>query len=94
VEADARALIYNWDLVRANDDLKARLVKVNCDRIKDDFLTLEEVRQLKREDLVVLVNLERLRQGLSNNGNVKWDLEKIQMEQAIKALREDANIMK
>jgi hypothetical protein len=67
-------------LIRANIDLKERLKKVNVDKIKEEFMVMDDVRLLKRDDFAVLVNLERLRQGLANSGAIKWDLEKIQIE--------------
>jgi hypothetical protein len=49
---------------------------------------MDEVRAMKKEDFSVLVNLERIRQALSNKGEVKWDLEKIQMENSNKQYQE------
>jgi len=40
------------------------------------------------------VNLERMRQALSNSGDLKWDLEKIQMESQNKLYKEENGVMK
>lgn len=49
---------------------------------------------MHREDFAVLVNLERIRMALSNKGNIKWDLEKIQMEGQNKLYKEENTIIK
>jgi hypothetical protein len=60
-ENDVKDIIYSWDLIRANMDFKERIKRVNVDKIKDEFMVMDEVRNLKRDDFAVLVNLERLR---------------------------------
>lgn len=49
---------------------------------------------MKREDFAVLVNLERIRNALSNKGDIKWDLEKIQLEGLNKLYKEENAIIK
>lgn len=41
---------------------------------------MDEIRNMKREDQVVLVNMERMRAALAAKNNIKWDLEKVQLE--------------
>ena len=80
VEKDVKQIIYQWDLVRANIDFKEKIGKVNSEKIKEEFMLLDEIRNnMKKDDLAVLINLERIRTALSNN-QVKWDLEKLQLE--------------
>lgn len=76
-EKDVKDIVYQWDLIRSNIDFKERLKRVNTDKIREDFMMMDEIRNsLKKDDLAVLINLERLRTALSKNG-IKWDLEKV-----------------
>lgn len=59
--------------MRSNIEFKERIRKVDVDKIKEDFLVMDEVRAMKREDFAILVNLERIRSALSNKGEIKWD---------------------
>ena len=61
-------------------EFKNRIKAVNTQKIKEDFNLMEEVRQMKKDDLAILVNLERMRAALSNGGSVQWDLEKIHLQ--------------
>ena len=56
------------------------------EKVKEEFMVFDEVRNMKREDFAVLCNLERFRQGLSNSGKIKWDLEKVSLENQVKSL--------
>ncbi len=66
LENDVKDIIYNWDLVRSNLEFKERIRKVNTTKIKEDFNLMEEVRQMKRDDQAILVNLERMRTALAS----------------------------
>jgi hypothetical protein len=61
-------------------DFKEKIKKVNTEKIKEEFMLMDDIRNnVKKDDLAILINLERIRTALSNY-NVKWDLEKIQLE--------------
>lgn len=93
-EKDVKDIIHQWELVRSNIEFKERIKQINVDKIKEDFMVNEQIRLMKREDFAVLVNLERIRTALSNKGNIKWDLEKIQMEGQNKLYKEENTIIK
>lgn len=76
LEKDVKDIIYSWDLVRSNLEFKERIRKVNTNKIREDFNLMDEVRQMKKDDQAILVNLERMRTALAS-GSVQWDLEKI-----------------
>lgn len=76
LEKDVKDIIYSWDLVRSNLEFKDRIRKVNTNKIREDFNLMDEVRQMKKDDQAILVNLERMRTALAS-GSVQWDLEKI-----------------
>jgi len=43
-------------------------------------MLMDEIRiNMKKDDLAVLINLERIRSALSKS-SVKWDLEKVHLE--------------
>ncbi len=44
LEKDVKDIIYNWDLVNANLDFKERIKKVNTEKIKEDFMVMDDVR--------------------------------------------------
>ena len=75
-------------------EFKNRIKAVNTQKIKEDFNLMEEVRQMKKDDLAILVNLERMRAALSNGGSVQWDLEKIHLQGQNHFYKEENHIMK
>lgn len=60
-ERDVKDIVYSWDLIRANLDFKERIRNVNVDKIKENFMIMDEIRNMKRDDIIILVNLERMR---------------------------------
>jgi len=53
---------------------------VDANRIKHRFLAIDEIRAMKKEQVAVLVNIERFRIALQGENNqTEWDLEKIDL---------------
>lgn len=69
-EKDIRAIIFNWDLVRSNMEFKSKLSKMDTNKIKEEFMVMDEVRNMKREDIAILINLERIRAALLAKNNI------------------------
>jgi hypothetical protein len=67
-------------LVRSNIDFKERIKKIDIKKLRDQFLILDEVRAMKKEEICILVNMERFRRALSGGEGVEWDLEKIELK--------------
>ena len=55
---------------------------------------MDDIRAMKKEDQIVLVNLERMRAALAAKNNVKWDLEKVHLESQNKLIKDETIIMK
>ena len=66
LEKDVREMFYGWDLIKANLDFRERLRRVNADKIREHFMLQDEIRNMmKKDDLAVLINLERIRTAMS-----------------------------
>ena len=96
LEKDVKDIIYQWDLVRSNIEFKERLRRVNPEGIREQFMLMEEIRGgMKKDDLAVLVNLERIRTALAKQtAGVKWDLEKMQLEGQNAFYKEENTVVK